>query len=364
MDSSWLTGLYCQGLGLTSQLQHHLSEYHHHLVMFSHLGDPRYAFLVLFPYAYAIDNMLGLQVVWLASLTEWLNAILKWIARDDRPYWWHDDKCDYSGMNLRQFSITCESGPGFPSGHVMSTSSLALLLILYVRGALKDTQMKRRVTCVGAVLFMLLITLVSLSRVFIATHFPHQVVVGAVVGMATAVTVYTVASRGPPTYLLNKKSFLIGGFLLAVALALFQLLSLFELNPMSSVNLALRHCERREWVHVDTTLFFAVVRDIGSLCGVALSAVLLNWSQRGRVWLRNLYDKSPIETVGSMVLGVALSEVIRLGEQWKLPQEDINVFYFLAAAKYMVMVCFVILGEYAAFRCLKVCGIGKNYKTE
>lgn len=48
------------------------------MMTMSHLGDPRNAFLIYFPIAYCLHRPTGLQLLWLASLSEWINALLKW----------------------------------------------------------------------------------------------------------------------------------------------------------------------------------------------------------------------------------------------------------------------------------------------
>jgi len=56
-----------------------LSQDHGQLMMaMSHLGDPRNAFLIFFPLTYCLHRPTGLEVLWLASLSEWINALLKW----------------------------------------------------------------------------------------------------------------------------------------------------------------------------------------------------------------------------------------------------------------------------------------------
>ena len=71
-------GLYCYGIGLTAKLQDYFAHHEHYLLLFSHIGDPRYAFLILYPLTYCLDNYLGLKVLWTSAITEWLNAVLKW----------------------------------------------------------------------------------------------------------------------------------------------------------------------------------------------------------------------------------------------------------------------------------------------
>jgi len=343
MSSNYTLSLHCYGMELTNKVQQLFSAHEHIMILFSHIGDPRYAFLMLFPLAYCTDNGFGLKVLWLSSLTEWTNAVLKWIARDDRPYWWSSTNCMFAAPMLEQYPITCESGPGFPSGHVMSSSSLGLLILFYLHEKQKRNRVFKFTLILLVPMYIAMVCLVSLSRVFIATHFPHQVIVGAVVGILMAVSVQKLSSNNSRGVLLHQSSLLIACTLLAIALVLFYTLRLCGLNPTSSVDLALQHCFHRHWVHIDTTLFFAVVRDVGSLCGISLAAFVLP-SLFGREVL--LHSKSWSQIIGSVCLGVLFCLLFSLGEHVRLPQDDIILFYILAALKYAFIVVSVILGDH------------------
>ena len=52
-----------------------------------------------------------------------------------------------------------------------------------------------------------------------------------------------------------------------LAWATYALLQALGINPQWSLALALKHCAFREWVHLDTSLFYALVRDLASLIG-------------------------------------------------------------------------------------------------
>jgi membrane-associated phospholipid phosphatase len=83
------------------------------------LGDPKNIFLWLAPLVYWLchrDRLLALNIIVGLVSTDWLNALLKWPLRGDRPYW-HDDR-------VKEFTVTCESGYGMPSGHGEWTSLL------------------------------------------------------------------------------------------------------------------------------------------------------------------------------------------------------------------------------------------------
>lgn len=53
------------------------------------------------------------------------------VMAGDRPYWWVHESPYYLDKNmpfLNQYSMTCETGPGMPSGH--STLNAALFFLL------------------------------------------------------------------------------------------------------------------------------------------------------------------------------------------------------------------------------------------
>lgn len=42
------------------------------------LADPKSIFTVFFPLAYFLDHKVGLSVLWIGLVSEWLNVVLKW----------------------------------------------------------------------------------------------------------------------------------------------------------------------------------------------------------------------------------------------------------------------------------------------
>jgi len=48
------------------------------MILLTKLGDPRHCFLLYFPIAFFTQPKLGVRVLVLASVAEWLNAVLKW----------------------------------------------------------------------------------------------------------------------------------------------------------------------------------------------------------------------------------------------------------------------------------------------
>ncbi|XP_017694239.1 PREDICTED: glucose-6-phosphatase 3 isoform X3 [Lepidothrix coronata] len=86
--------------------------------------DPKSIYTFCFPLAHGLDARVGLMVLWIGLVAEWLNVVLKWFLFGERPYWWIHESGLFSQeelekLPLRQFPVTCETGPGSPSGHCM-----------------------------------------------------------------------------------------------------------------------------------------------------------------------------------------------------------------------------------------------------
>lgn len=125
----------------------------------SHVFDPKYVFTVYFPLIFAVQWALGVQLLGTIVVVEWLNQVLKWLMRGDRPYWWvHEVQHASDGANANathyvlsdivQFPTTCETGPGTPSGHSMAMSAVWYVIIHSVIERLVRTSNLRSVTSI------------------------------------------------------------------------------------------------------------------------------------------------------------------------------------------------------------------------
>lgn len=336
--------LYCDGMDGVVTLQSYFSAYESSILLFSHVGDPRNTFLVLFPLTYCLDTCLGLKVLWTSAIVEWLNALLKWLVRDDRPYWWSSESCPYPYKQIiKQFPITCESGPGFPSGHVMANSSLGLLLILHIASHIRSKKTKVAFLMVTVPCLVSLVTLVCISRVYIATHFPHQVIVGAIVGCCCALVLNSVLTAHSVDLMFSVKAAFCGCSCLLIGVMLYYLLQFLDLNPLATVNLALEHCKSRDWVHLDTTLFFAIIRDAGCLTGLGLTSWLLNVLLGPQA--KDVILEGKLPACFSVVGMFIICPLVYFIESFDIPQKSILTFYVIAFIKFCLLPCYVIASK-------------------
>uniref|UniRef100_UPI00358FB8AB glucose-6-phosphatase 3 n=1 Tax=Myxine glutinosa TaxID=7769 RepID=UPI00358FB8AB len=244
----------------------------HGLVFASHLGDPRVSFQVVFPVVLVLFSpTLGHAVLRCAIISEWLNLVFKWFLFGERPYWWIFESGFYSYKDpeVQQFSVTCETGPGSPSGHCMVTAAVMWVMVPslenYVYKLCRSRWMARTFTWGPA---LLLLMAVGISRVFILAHFPHQVIAGLVTGTCLG----WLLRREKLTQGWGVRAYSIASLsLICIALAFQYCLLALGLDLHWSMRLAQHWCARKEWVHLITTPLSSLMRDSGACCGLGLA---------------------------------------------------------------------------------------------
>ncbi|KFO71351.1 Glucose-6-phosphatase 3, partial [Cuculus canorus] len=238
------------------------------------LADPKSIFTVFFPLAYFLDRSVGVSVLWTGLVAEWLNVVLKWFLFGERLFWWVHESglASTEPIALRQFPVSCETGPGSPSGHCMITGA-ALWPLVTTLTALASTHCRRRVTGPAVKLapfgtYVLLLLAVGLSRIFVLAHFPHQVVGGILAGAALGwrLQAHTPVARTPVFFMATALALLLG------ALALHRLVIAAGIDIDWSIHLATKWCTNPAWLRLDTRPFASVCRDAGSALGLGLAA--------------------------------------------------------------------------------------------
>ncbi|XP_044541162.1 glucose-6-phosphatase catalytic subunit 1-like [Gracilinanus agilis] len=103
------------GIQSTRYLQVNYKDSKDWFILVSMLADLRNAFYVLFPIWFHVREAVGIKLLWVAVIGDWLNLVFKWILFGQRPYWWVLDTDYYINTSvpvIKQFPITCETGPG------------------------------------------------------------------------------------------------------------------------------------------------------------------------------------------------------------------------------------------------------------
>jgi len=255
--------LYSYGAQSISYLQQAYPTLGEWLIPVSSFGDPSKGFTVIFPIILSLNYLKGVKFLGAFIICEWFNMVAKWVLHGERPYWWVVEQ--HTNISLVQTSLTCETGPGVPSGHSQATAVVWFCLIDAVTSCLG------RGKVLGWMVFFIMQVAMFMSRIYIAAHFPHQCFLGFFVGLIIVKKVYLKAGwvqcKTVPLVLMSV-------FLISSALGVYILLLKFGMDPNWSIVLARKNCLKPEWIYVDTTPFYAMMRFSGSAVGLSLSGFL------------------------------------------------------------------------------------------
>uniref|UniRef100_A0A8C7CHS1 Glucose-6-phosphatase n=1 Tax=Oncorhynchus kisutch TaxID=8019 RepID=A0A8C7CHS1_ONCKI len=244
----------------TRYLQTHYRDTQSWFLFVSMVADLRNTLFVFFLVCFHLRESVGIKLVWVAVVGDWLNLIFKWILFGERPYWWVQET-PYCGD--KTVLDSCSPLTGSPSGHAMSAAGVYYAMI---SSLLRTNSM----LCVRGTLwavFWCVQVCVCLSRVFIAAHFPHQVVAGVVTGILVAETfdrVHWIYRASLRRYVYTTLS------LLSFAVGLYLVLRGLGVDLLWTLDKAQRWCQRPQWVHIDTTPFASLLRNTGTLLGLGL----------------------------------------------------------------------------------------------
>lgn len=130
------------------------------MLLFSFTGTEQF-FLLFMPAMYwCVDTALGLRLGLILGVSNCLNGVLKLVLHQPRPFWYSDQV----GAKALETSF------GIPSGHAQNAAAV---------WGMFAASLKRGWVWV---LTLLLILMIGLSRLYLAVHFPTDVVVGWLIG--------------------------------------------------------------------------------------------------------------------------------------------------------------------------------------
>jgi membrane-associated phospholipid phosphatase len=133
---------------------------------FSFLGTEDFYLLILPIVYWGFDAALGLRLGIMIALTSGINTIFKFAFHLPRPYW----------VDTHVQALSAETSFGAPSGHAQNALTLWGLWATYLR--------KGWVWLVA----IFVILGISLSRLYLAVHFPFDTVLGWLIGISLLVT--------------------------------------------------------------------------------------------------------------------------------------------------------------------------------
>ena len=129
---------------------------------FTFLGNEQFYLIIAPAILWCIDSTLGLRLGLFLMISGMLNTALKIAFHGPRPYWYTN--------NVKTLG-SAENSFGAPSGHAQNA--------VVVWGTLAE-RIKQRWFWVVAVIVMVMI---GVSRIYLAVHFPHDVLLGWLAGI-------------------------------------------------------------------------------------------------------------------------------------------------------------------------------------
>jgi len=328
-----MANMYLEEARFLETMQEKLSNIGDMIVPISSIGDPSKGFTIYFPMFLAMNYLKGVRFLGAFIISEWINMNGKWLLHGQRPYWWVKENRAAADISLLQTPLTCETGPGVPSGH-----SQAAALIVY---CLLDILAPRRSKVSSLILFLVFMLMQSsmwISRLYISAHFPHQCLLGCVVGVAAARKYYLHGSWMQ----WRKVSLVVGSIMLFVtSMSVYLGLSWTGHDANWSIQLAQKHCQNPDWIYIDTTPFYGMMRFTGSALGLSISGFLT---------MDVFTTPSTLTKMTAMVMGLGLGQIAHFVHM-NIPREPLYTFYFfeiILNTVYVILVvkCYQLLFSY------------------
>ncbi|KAH8418814.1 hypothetical protein KR222_008384 [Zaprionus bogoriensis] len=235
--------------------------------------DSSSLFNVLIPLMGVYRHDLLVRLYCVVGLTSALGSFEKWIYPELRPLWWlrelyASEQSEKPRVALQTFDLSCETSGGLPCAHSMT---LTLFLMIVSTHLPPGAGNGRRPLWLYALIAGCTLCM-WLSRLYLATEFLHQCLLGTYLAISTwsqferqADFLYT---RTVPWAVVRVH--LLVGLAAAVYFVKLQL----GLDPHWSVRQAFKWCPEPTYMRHEDSPIFLLARDLGILMGVGLSAPL------------------------------------------------------------------------------------------
>ncbi|KAA0282426.1 MAG: phosphatase PAP2 family protein [Chloroflexi bacterium] len=283
------------------------------MTFFSELGSEEFFFLAMPLIYWCIDSTLGLRVGFILVTSIYLNAIGKAAFAGPRPYW----------VSSHVRPLWAETGFGVPSGHAQNALS--------IWGTIASHRRRIWVT----VLCVFLILMISFSRLVLGAHFPHDVVVGWLIGGALlwAFSRYWEAVEnwlaGKSFVVQVRIAFLVSMVFVVMGMVVYNLLTDYQL-PQDWLTNALRSGLRPDPTN-PTAVFSTAGTFFGLALGVAWTHQRGGYQAAGPGWKRVL--RFILGFIGILILWQGLGAVF--------PRSDDLVAYSLRYLRYALVGCWI-----------------------
>lgn len=276
--------------------------------LFSFLGNEEFFFLVLPLIYWCIDSALGLRVGFILVTSNMVNYVGKLLFIGPRPYW--------VSSHVRALWTT-ETTFGIPSGHAQHAVAVWGMIAAYT---------KRSWVWVVAIALMFLI---GFSRIYLAAHFPHDVVFGWFLGVLVLwafTRFWEPVSAWVRTKTLNHQifiAFVVSLMFVVIGLGVATFRGSYQIPETWITNASLANADAPAPIDPNSTFTSA-----GTFFGLAVGAAWImsigGYQASGPIGKRAL--RYVIGVIGVLILWQGLGAV--------LPRGDGFIFYILRFIRY------------------------------
>lgn len=131
----------------------------------------------------------------------------------------------------------------------------------------------------------------------------------------------------PSVYNASMKVYLRTNFcLFTSAICFYLLLKLTDIDPLWSVDKAKKWCANQDWIHLDTTPFAGLVRNLGALFGLGLAV-------NSQMFFQSCKGKNGYKIRFKIMCVTATLTTLKLYDFIKIPTHTEVLFYILSFCK-------------------------------
>ncbi len=296
---------------------------------FTFLGTPDFFILVLPVVYWCIDSSLGIRIGFVLLFSNGFNELTKLALQGPRPYW----------ISTQVQAFAAESTFGVPSGHAQIAAG--------VWGTIA-ARLHRSWAWIVAVIIVILI---GLSRLYLAVHFPHDVIVGWLLG---GLTLWAFLALWEPVAAWLKHRTFVQQALLALAISLLFVLVdgliIYSMRGYVVPSEWMSNAARAGEPYPDPISMEGMLTSSGALLGLALG---LAWIER----TGGFRPSGPLRTrFLCFVLGLIGLLALYLGLSYILPSDASLIGKVSHLVRYALIGLWISAGAPLVFASLRLTG--------
>nr|XP_017006878.2 glucose-6-phosphatase catalytic subunit 1 [Drosophila takahashii] len=247
----------------------------------SHRLQPNNLFNIFIPLSGIFSQEILMHLLSAVTLVSTLNSFEKWIYPEMRPLWFLREEFANEKVPIKpqvaleSHPLSCETSGGLPCAHSMTFTVFVLILASFFFVRCWDRFASWRSPVYRCLMYPMIVGLVVcmwLSRLYLATEFLHQCILGSYFGIRALNTF-----EGNIKYLFSRprrNAVCAVCFLGALAVAVYFVKLHLNMDPHWSVRQAFKWCPEPTYMRHEASPIFALVRDLGNLMGLALASPL------------------------------------------------------------------------------------------